>query len=84
MNKVEIIGFLAGILVSLSVLPQVIKSWKTKSTKDVAISWSLINLAGQILWVAYGIYINSTALVVMSGITLAMNVSMIYLKLKFG
>ena len=82
--NIEIIGFLAGILVSLSVLPQVIKSWRTRSTKDVAISWSLINLAGQILWVVYGFYIDSTALMVMSGITLAMNVSMIYLKLKFG
>ena len=84
MYKIEILGFLAGILVSLSVLPQVIKSWKTKSTKDVALAWSLINLAGQILWIVYGININSMALVVMSSITLAMNISMIYLKLKFG
>jgi MtN3 and saliva related transmembrane protein len=84
MNKVEFIGFVAGILVAISVLPQVIKSWKTRSTKDVSIMWSIINLAGQMLWIVYGAYIGSNALVIMSSITLIMNVSMVILKLKFG
>jgi len=84
MQANEIIGFVAGIFVAVSVLPQVIKSWKTKSTKDIAISWSIINLIGQILWIVYGVVIGSYALVIMSGITLVMNASMIILKLKYG
>ncbi len=84
MNNVEIIGFLAGILVAISVFPQVIKSWKTRSTKDVALAWSVINLAGQILWIVYGIYIGSHSLVIMSSIALVMNIFMVVLKLKFG
>ena len=84
MNNVEIIGFVAGTLVAISVLPQVIKSWKTRSTKDVALAWSVINLAGQILWIVYGFYINSYSLVIMSSITLVMNIFMVTLKLKFG
>lgn len=84
MFTVEIIGFVAGLLVATSVLPQVIKSWKTKSTKDISIAWSAINLIGQILWIVYGVYIQSASLVVMSSITLAMNISMVVLKLRFG
>ena len=84
MNKIEIIGFAAGALVAISMLPQVIKSWKTQSTKDVALSWSVINLIGQILWIVYGIYISSIPLVVMSSISLALNIFMVTLKLKFG
>lgn len=80
----ETVGFIAGTLVAISVLPQVLKSWKTKSTKDIALSWSVINLAGQILWIVYGFLIASYSLVIMSGITLLMNVSMIFLKLKYG
>ena len=83
MNNVEFIGFLAGILVAISILPQVIKSWKTRSTKDVAISWSIINLIGQILWIVYWIYIGSISLVIMSSTTLVMNIFMVSLKLKF-
>ncbi|MCR4327899.1 MAG: SemiSWEET family transporter [Patescibacteria group bacterium] len=80
----EILGFAAGSLVAISVFPQVYKSWKTKSTRDIAISWSLINLAGQVLWVVYGFLISSYSLVIMSGVTLLMNVSMIVLKLRYG
>ena len=80
----ELIGFIAGTFVAVSVLPQIIKSWKTKSTKDIAISWSVINLIGQILWVYYGFFLGSYSLIVMSGISLVMNISMIVLKLKHG
>lgn len=80
----EFIGFIAGSLVAISVFPQVLKSWKTKSTKDIALSWSVINLIGQILWIVYGFLIASYSLVIMSSITLVMNISMIVLKLKYG
>ncbi|PIZ99437.1 MAG: hypothetical protein COX77_01465 [Candidatus Komeilibacteria bacterium CG_4_10_14_0_2_um_filter_37_10] len=84
MDKIEIIGFVAGVLVAISLLPQLIKSWKTKSTKDVALAWTVINLTGQMLWLVYGVYINSTPLVVMSSITMIMNIFIVTLKLKFG
>jgi len=84
MNSIEYIGFLAGILVSLSVLPQIVKSWQTKSTKDISIYWNLINLLGQIMWMFYGLGISSMSLVIMSAISFLMNLSMVILKLKFG
>ena len=84
MDKVELIGFVAGILLAISLVPQVIKSWQTRSTKDMALSWSLINISGEILWIIYGVYLDSSALVVMSSIALLMNIFMVSLKLKFG
>ena len=84
MPNAEIIGFIAGTLVAISMLPQVIKSWRTKSTRDIALSWNLINLGGQILWIYYGFLIGSLSLVIMSSITLVMNISLIVLKLKHG
>jgi MtN3 and saliva related transmembrane protein len=80
----EPLGFLAGALVAISLLPQVIKSWKTKSTKDIAVSWTLMNLAGQILWILYGFGVGSASLVIMSGITLLMTISLLVLKLRHG
>ena len=80
----EVLGFIAGSLIAISLLPQVLKSLKTKSTNDISLQWSIINLAGQALWMAYGIVIGSTSLFVMSGITLLMAVTVLALKLKFG
>ena len=83
-NIIEIVGFMAGSLIAVSFLPQVIKSWKTKSTNDIAISLTIFNLSGQILWTLYGIGINSISLIVMSSITLLMTLSLFVLKLKYG
>jgi MtN3 and saliva related transmembrane protein len=83
-NYIEILGYVAGIFVAVSFMPQVVKSWKTKSTKDIAISLTILNLTGQVLWTLYGIGINSIALIVMSSITLLMTASLLVLKLKYG
>lgn len=80
----EIIGFIAGILVASSLLPQVIKSWKSKSTQDISLGWSITSLAGQLMWILYGFLIASYSLVIMSSITLVMALSVFYLKLKYG
>ena len=84
MEGIEFIGFAAGLLVAISSLPQFIKSWKTKSTKDIALLWLLINIVGQILWISYGIFKNSISLTTMSSITLIMVGSVLVLKLKYG
>jgi MtN3 and saliva related transmembrane protein len=80
----EIIGFIAGILVACSLIPQTIKSWKTRSTSDISIAWMLINLFGQTLWIIYGFMINSPSLIIMSGITLLLATSLLILKIKHG
>jgi len=81
--NVEIIGFIAGSFVAISLLPQTIKSWKTKSTRDISISWMLINILGQTMWVFYGIAINSISLIIMSAITLSFAISLLILKLRY-
>lgn len=84
MNSLEYVGFTAGLFVSVSVLPQIIKSWKTKSTKDISIYWNAINLIGQLLWIIYGVGTSSISLIVMSSVSFLMNFSMIVLKMRFG
>ncbi len=84
MEIIELIGFLAGLLVAISSLPQLIKSWKTKSTKDVSTLWLLINILGQILWISYGFFKDSPSLIIMSFITLIMVSSVLILKLRYN
>lgn len=84
MINAEIIGFIAGTFVAASLIPQTIKSWRTKSTTDISIAWMLINLTGQTLWIIYGFMIHSSSLIIMSGVTLALAVSLLVLKIKHG
>lgn len=80
----EVLGFIAGSLVAVSLVPQIIKSVKTKSTGDISLQWNLINLGGQVLWIVYGITIKSIALYSMSTITLVMALTMLGLKFRYG
>lgn len=84
MNCVELVGFIAGIFVAASLFPQVIKSWKSKSTKDISISYSIINLVGQLLWLTYGVLIGSISLIAMTALTFLMVLLVLLLKIKYG
>jgi MtN3 and saliva related transmembrane protein len=80
----EALGFIAGSLSVLSLVPQVVKSFRTRSTGDISLEWTVINLCGQILWIVYGALIGSVSLYIMSSISLLMAATMLVLKLRYG
>lgn len=82
MFNIEIIGFIAGGLVSLSFLPQVIKSWRTKQVKDLSLSLTIINILGQLMWIIYGIFQNSLSIIIMSCMTLLFTSMLLFLKIR--
>ena len=51
MANLDIIGYAAGFLVAVSLTPQLIKTWRTKSTKDISLLWTLILMIGLLLWI---------------------------------
>ena len=72
-----IIGFTAGILTSISMIPQLIKVlWK----KEVAdLSWLMICvlLAGVSLWVYYGILKNEWPIILSNGLSVIINLTLL-------
>jgi len=84
MPLIDIIGYIAGIFVTISLIPQVIKSWKTKSTKDLSLLRYLIYIAGIVLWLVYGIALVNGPMMAMNVIILILALSVLYLKLKYG
>lgn len=79
----ELIGYMAGAIVAVSLSPQIIKSWRSKSTKDISIAWTLTYLVGLSLWVTYGVQIGSYPLMIMPAIEWLMAFSLLVLKLIY-
>jgi len=79
-----IIGLVAAFFTTVSNLPQLYKSWKTKSTRDLSLTWLIILGFGIILWLIYGLIINSLPLILGNIVTLLIVFGMISLKLKYG
>ena len=70
MPTIEIIGFVAAFLTTASFLPQVFKIWKTKEVSSLSLPMFLMFFLGVFLWLVYGIYIESPAMITANAITL--------------
>ena len=79
----EFIGYLAGFLVALALTPQIIKTWKTKSAKDISLLWTFILLLGSVLYGFYGFINTIVPLIVSATVESLMVITLIYLKIKY-
>ena len=78
----EIVGIIAGALSCTTFLPQVIKTWKSKSTKDVSLTMFLIASLGTALWLVYGILIHSISIIGTNIVVLFFSLTMLWLLFK--
>jgi len=81
---ITILGFVAASLTTTSFLPQLIKTWKTKETKDISRNMYVILTVGLFLWFIYGIYINSWPMIVSNAVGFFFAICILVLKLKHG
>ncbi len=79
----DIFGYLGGFLVTVSLIPQVIKTWKTKLTRDLSLSRYIMYVIGIIFWTIYGVLIENGPVTIMNGISLFIASSILYMKIKY-
>lgn len=83
MTGVDILGYSAGAITSLTFLPQVIKTWKVKSAKDISLLMFVIAAINEVMWIAYGVLLDNWVIILTNIIVLSMALTMIYFKLRF-
>jgi MtN3 and saliva related transmembrane protein len=84
MDLAAVFGFIGTILSTVAFLPQVIRAWKTKETKDLSMSSFLLIGTGSIFWFLYGVLINELPIIIANGIIVFSAFSIVYLKHKHG
>ncbi|MBD2625340.1 MULTISPECIES: SemiSWEET transporter [Nostocaceae] len=83
MDFITLLGFAAGLLTTIAFLPQMFKTWKTKSAKDVSFVMLITFMSGLFLWLIYGIILGALPIILANGITLFLNFIILWLKLKY-
>ena len=83
MSGIEILGYAAGAVTAFTFLPQVIKTWKEKSAKDVSLLMFVIAAINEVMWIVYGALLDNWVIILTNAIVLAMSLTMIYLKLRY-
>jgi MtN3 and saliva related transmembrane protein len=65
----EIIGLIAAACTTFAFFPQVMKVWKTKQTNDLSLRMYSIMFMGILLWLVYGILIDSLSIILANVVT---------------
>jgi MtN3 and saliva related transmembrane protein len=84
MGFTEILGYSAGAITALTFLPQVIKTWKEKSAKDISLLMFIIAAVNEVMWIWYGVLLNNWVIILTNAIVLVMSSTMISLKLRYN
>ncbi len=80
----DIVGALAAIISTICWLPQTIKTWRTRETKDLSLPANLLILASVALWLIYGILLGAWPMIVANIVAVTLVGAIVTAKLKFG
>ena len=80
----DLFGFSAALLTTIAFLPQLYKTWTTKSAEDVSLIMLILFITGLICWIIYGLKIDSIPILVANMITFIFNFSILILKITYG
>ena len=57
MNTTQLLGLVAGSFTTIAFLPQVLKTWRSRSAKDLSLGMFSFFCLGVAMWLAYGILV---------------------------
>jgi len=83
MTGLDLLGYLAGTCTTYAFLPQLYKTWSTKSAGDVSFGMLAIFSTGVVLWLTYGLAMGSWPIVLTNVVTLLLTLSILILKLRY-
>ena len=82
-DNYEIMGLIAALLTTASFVPQVYKTWKSKSADSLSLTMYIVFFIGVILWLLYGIHLNSLAMIIANSITAVLALMLIVFKFRY-
>lgn len=81
---IELVGFIAAILTTVSFVPQALMVWRTRRTESLSLAMYSVFTAGVALWLVYGIAIGSWPVAIANAITFALALFILAMKLRHG
>ena len=80
---IDMIGYLAAVCTTVAFLPQVIKTYRTKSARDLSLGMFSIFTTGVGLWLIYGIVIGNWPIIAANIVTFVLALTLLFFKLRF-
>jgi len=78
-----LLGLLAGSLTTAAFLPQVLKTWRSRSAGDISLVMFVLFSLGVLLWIVYGFRVGALPVIVANTITLLLSLSILMFKIRY-
>lgn len=83
-NWQEILGFVAGALMTVGFAPQVWRLFKLKSAREISLFFTTAFILGTACWLSYGVLLSLPPVILWNSITLLLGFAMLFAKVKYG
>ncbi len=83
MSTGEILGLVAGFLTTFSIVPQIIKVFKNRSSRDISLIFTMMFVAGGVLWLAYGLVDGLLPVIVWNALGVTFNLILLLAKVWY-
>ncbi|MCX6907054.1 MAG: SemiSWEET family transporter [Verrucomicrobia bacterium] len=83
MTSADMVGYAATVVGTSMMLPQLVKSWRTKHMRDVAFGTIILFVLNCALWGIYGVMIAAEPMIVANVIGFVISIALLSLKLRY-
>ena len=84
MSAQEILGFIAGLLVTMALVPQLVKIFRLKSAVEISLPFTVLLLVGMLCWLSYGILFQLMPVIFWNAVGAGLVATLLVAKLKYG
>jgi MtN3 and saliva related transmembrane protein len=79
-----VLGLSAGFLTTAAFVPQVLRTWRTRSAEDLSLGMFAVFVLGVGLWLVYGLVREDLAMIAANAVTLVLAGAILVFKLRYG
>ena len=83
MDTTTLLGIVAGAFTTIAFLPQVIRTWRTKSAEDLSFSTFGLFFTGVCLWLIYGLLMEDLPIILSNIVTLILSGIVLGLMIRY-
>lgn len=84
MDWISLLGFAAGLITTVSFVPQVVRVWRTRSVADLSLGTFALLISGAALWLLYGVLIGDGPVIVTNLAVGLLIAAILVAKVRFG
>jgi MtN3 and saliva related transmembrane protein len=81
---IDVLGVAGAVLSTISLMPQVVHTWRTRSAADISAAWLVMALVSTVIWMVYGNLIGARAVIWTNAICFAQCAYILFIKLQIA